>query len=177
MARPKATGGIRPSSHALARRMVDELGVGLQWVVELGPGTGVFTEELLARGQPPERLLLLEANETFVGMLRERFPMVRIMHGDARHLPQILRSVGLEKIDKLISGLPFKSFPKSLGADITAAIGAVLVDGGAAVQFTYALSPPFPAQAATLAKLSGRRKNLVLGNMPPAFVWRYEKLA
>jgi len=176
MTQPKTTGGIRPSSQALARRMVEVLELDQQWVVELGPGTGVFTEELLAQGQPPERLMLLEANAAFVCLLRERFPKVNVVLGDARELPQLLTLVGPKKIGKLISGLPFRNFPKNLGSDITAAIGSVLNEGGIAVQFTYALQPPFPAQAAALAKLTGRRKNLVLGNMPPAFVWRYEKL-
>jgi len=175
--RSTTVGGIVPSGQALARKMVAELTLDQSWVLELGPGTGVFTEELLARGQPPERLLLVEANSIFAEHLAKKFPTVRVMQGDARDLRGILASVGLTQVSKIISGLPFRSFNSDLRNDITAAVGATLTVGGVMLQFTYATKPPLPVEAALRAGLSGKRGELVLANMPPAIVWRYQKFA
>ena len=60
---------------------------------------------------------------------------------------------------------------------ITAAIGNVLQPGGVLAQFTYSLRPPLADSDAKAAGLVGARKALVASNLPPAFVWRYEKLA
>jgi phosphatidylethanolamine/phosphatidyl-N-methylethanolamine N-methyltransferase len=169
-------GGIVPSGQALARKMVSELPLDQGWVLELGPGTGVFTQELLARGLPPERLLLVESNTAFVEHLTQRFPNVRIVLGDARNLRAILASVALSHVSNIISGLPFRSFDSALRNAIASAIGEVLAVGGVLVQFTYATRPPLPAEAALRAGLVGKRRNLVLANMPPAFVWRYQKM-
>ena len=38
--------------------------------MELGPGTGVFTRELLARGVAPANLILVEFNKEFVKFLQ-----------------------------------------------------------------------------------------------------------
>ena len=38
-------------------------------VIELGPGTGVFTRALLARGVPTHRLALIEADPVFASAL------------------------------------------------------------------------------------------------------------
>ena len=52
-------------------------------VVELGPGTGVFTRELLAQGVRPADLILVEFNAGFATYLRSEFPDVCVLEGDA----------------------------------------------------------------------------------------------
>jgi phospholipid N-methyltransferase len=42
-------------------------------VIELGPGTGVFTRQLLARGIPEERLALVEYGSAFIQLLAYQF--------------------------------------------------------------------------------------------------------
>jgi phosphatidylethanolamine/phosphatidyl-N-methylethanolamine N-methyltransferase len=173
--RTTTVGGIAPSGQPLTRKIVAELSIDQDWVLELGPGTGVFTEELLARGQPAERLLLVESNAAFAEHLIQKLPKVRVVLGDARDLRAILASVGLTQVSKIISGLPFRSFDSELRNDITSAIGDVLCLGGVLLQFTYATKPPLPLDAARRAGLVGKRGELVLANMPPAFIWRYQK--
>ncbi|HEY0301720.1 MAG TPA: hypothetical protein VGC36_10320, partial [Rhizomicrobium sp.] len=54
---PRTVGAVAPSSRALARAMaaqIDASGEGP--VLELGPGTGVATAALIARGIAPERI-------------------------------------------------------------------------------------------------------------------------
>ena len=67
---PKLAGAIAPSGRFLARAMaycVDPALAGP--IVELGPGTGPVTQALLARGVAPERLVLVEYEPDFCGLL------------------------------------------------------------------------------------------------------------
>jgi phosphatidylethanolamine/phosphatidyl-N-methylethanolamine N-methyltransferase len=125
----------------------------------------------------PEQLLLVEANPTFVSHLTRNFPGVRVVGDDAAALPRILQAHGQAQVSHIISGLPFRSLKLEQRQQITAAIGNVLRPGGVLVQFTYALRPPLAEDDARKAGLVGARKALIASNLPPAFVWRYEKLA
>jgi phospholipid N-methyltransferase len=175
--RSATVGGITPSSKALARKMVAGLSLDQDWVVELGPGTGVFTEELLAQGQPAARLVLIESNLAFASHLMQKFPAVKVLQGDARNLPDLLGSIGLARVNKIISGLPFRSFDVQLREDVANAIGRALAPKGVLQQFTYATKPPLPVEAARKAGLVGKRVELVLANVPPAFIWQYVKMS
>src|ERR1700693_3635413 len=74
VARPLQIGAVQPSGRALARTMASYVDPALKGpVVEIGPGTGPVTAALLHRGVPAERLVLVEFNPEFCGLLRERF--------------------------------------------------------------------------------------------------------
>ena len=51
---PFRVGAAAPSSRALAAMMTAEITPALGPVIELGPGSGVFTRAILARGTKPE---------------------------------------------------------------------------------------------------------------------------
>ena len=96
-----------PSSQRLARLMVEKIDPqASDVIVELGPGTGVFTRELLARGVIPANLILVEFNKEFVKFLRHEFPQVRVVEGGAQDLPQLLKVLGQGPVRKIISGIP-----------------------------------------------------------------------
>src|SRR4051812_19294517 len=89
--RPLGIGAIAPSSRALARAMVEALAPAPgDTVVELGAGTGVFTRALLERGVAREKLVLVEFDEHFAKHLKQAFPGVEVIQGDARELPRLL---------------------------------------------------------------------------------------
>lgn len=71
---PRSIGAIAPSSPALARAMVDAANLAAaRVIVEFGPGTGVFTEELVARRRPGTRIIAIELNPDFFRQLQLRF--------------------------------------------------------------------------------------------------------
>jgi phosphatidylethanolamine/phosphatidyl-N-methylethanolamine N-methyltransferase len=175
---PLKVGAIAPSGQRLARAMVEALAPEPgDLVVELGPGTGVFTRALLARGVAPERLVLIEFDRGFATQLRHDLPNVTVIHGDAKELTRILSARGHKGVKRIISGLPFRSLPKPEGAAIARAIGQVLEPGGILAQFSYFNIPPLPPEESQAAGLHGARGRIVLRNIPAAFVWRYSKHA
>ena len=79
-----AVGAITPTSVATAARMADVIrpNSGLP-VLELGPGTGVITKEILKRGVAPSDLISVEYSPEFCRHFRQEFPSVDVRCGDA----------------------------------------------------------------------------------------------
>lgn len=171
--RPRHTGALLPSGKALSRLMAKQVDISRDGpVLELGPGTGVFTKALIERGVAPERLILIEFNPAFVRHLRKRFPGVTVLHASAFDLAQIWRERGLPTPAAIVSGLPLLNFPVELGTGLVSQCLELLPVGGSFAQFTYSQRPSVPAPAGAQVKLAGR----VWRNIPPASVWRYERL-
>jgi phospholipid N-methyltransferase len=102
---------LAPSSRSLARaacRGVDP--TRPQNIVELGAGTGAVTEMALARSHPRSRLLAVELDRDFAGILRARCPGALVVEGDASLLASHLRAANFGRVD-LISGLALPSLP------------------------------------------------------------------
>ena len=89
---PLGMAAISPSSPQLARQMMSELPRGARRVIELGGGTGVFTQALLDHGIAPADLLVLELNEELHQHLQRHFPQVQVACADARDLAEIGRA-------------------------------------------------------------------------------------
>src|SRR5882762_4118464 len=67
-------------------------------VIEVGPGTGTLTEEILSRGA---QVLAVEIDRDLAGLLRERFkdePRFRLIEGDALDSKHRLNAQLLEAI-------------------------------------------------------------------------------
>lgn len=174
--RPLRVGGIAPSSGGLARAMAKTLGVRAdEFVVELGPGTGVFTRELLRSGVQPKHLILVEFDRAFAVHLRRAHRGVKVIRGDARDLTMLLRQKGHERVPKILSGLPLRSMPPRLRREISQAMATALEPGGSLVQFTYFKAPPLDEAAAASGGLEVVATRAVMANLPPAFVWHYKK--
>lgn len=140
IARGNPIASIAPSSRWLARttiRNVDWASAGA--IVELGAGTGPITRAIAERARPDCRVLVLERDRDFARLLRERFGSLsnfEIVEGDARDLAAMLADRGLDRIDHVISGLPFPSFPRDLQRDLMRVVRAVLRPEGSYNQIT-----------------------------------------
>jgi 16S rRNA (adenine1518-N6/adenine1519-N6)-dimethyltransferase len=84
----------------LVRLVADAGGIGADdLVIEVGPGTGTLTEELLARGA---RVVAVEIDRDLAGLLRERFAgndRFALIEGDALAGKHALNAELLERID------------------------------------------------------------------------------
>ncbi len=107
MEKPSIVGAVAPSGRALSRQMaaaVDPAKPGL--ILELGPGTGVVTEALIAHGIAPERIVSVEYDPGFCDMLRDRFPGVAVVQGDAFALDATLPPDKRGPFAAVVSSLP-----------------------------------------------------------------------
>ena len=175
---PFGIGAVVPSSQKLARLMVEKIAPqASDIIVELGPGTGVFTRELLAQGAIPTNLILVEFNKEFVKFLKHEFPQVRVVEGGAQDLPQLLKALGQGPVKKIISGIPLRSLKPSDRKQIAKAVAAMLEPGGVFVQFSYFKVSPFSDSVVAEVGLVGQCAGAAMSNVPPAYVWRYIKQA
>src|ERR1051326_5906773 len=105
--RPKKVGAIAPSSPALARAVAAQVDPARKGpVLELGPGTGSMTRELIARGIAPERMVAIEWDANFAKTIAAEFPGVKVIRGDAFDLVGTLPKRGLEQFAAIVSGIP-----------------------------------------------------------------------
>jgi phosphatidylethanolamine/phosphatidyl-N-methylethanolamine N-methyltransferase len=174
MADPLRVAAIVPSSRALAQMITAEITAASAPVIELGPGTGVFTRQLLARGIPEERLALVEYGSAFVQLLVYRFPAARVVWMDAAQLSTVCLFGG-ERAGAVVSGLPFLSMtPKQVLIILAEAFGYLRHDG-AFYQFTYGLACPVPRVVLDRLGLESVRVGRALVNVPPAAVYRIRR--
>jgi phosphatidylethanolamine/phosphatidyl-N-methylethanolamine N-methyltransferase len=175
---PFGTGGVAPSGRQLAKLMVAQIAPQpSEVIVELGPGTGAFTRELLAQGVEPANLILVEFNKEFVKFLKREFPDLRIVEGPAQDLPRLLKTLGQGPVTKIISGIPLRSMKPAECRQIAKSVAAVLEPGGLFVQFSYFKASPVPKEVAAEVGLTGKLAGSAMNNVPPAFVWQYTKPA
>lgn len=177
LADPLQVAAIVPSGPALARLITTEITPASAPVIELGPGTGVFTRALLARGVPPERLTLVEFSPDFAVRLAERFPGVQVLAMDAARLGRASSTEpGLrEPAGAVVSGLPLLSMPpRKIFAILDGAFQAMRPDG-AFYQFTYAPRCPVPRAVLERLGLKATRIGRIFANVPPAAVYRISR--
>ena len=141
-------------------------------VVELGAGTGAITAALLEAGCPPGGLVVVERDADLCATLRQRFPGLRVLQGDALELGRVLGSAGISSSSAVLSGLPMRAIPDAAATRCYAGAFALMPPGGAIVQYTYGLRPPVDPDEAGLpldAVFLGREWRNVL----PMGIWRY----
>jgi len=170
---PTRIGAVVPSSRHLARAMAREVaGVGQGVIVELGAGTGSVTRALVEAGIPRERLVVVERDPDLYRLLKQHFPELTILKGDARELRRLLAPLGIREAAAVVSSLPLISIPKLTRTRILAECFALLGDGQPLIQFTYGpVSPIDRERLGVIGRLAAR----VWKNLPPASVWRYER--
>lgn len=167
IAEPGRVGSIIPSSRFLCERMLSRV----KWdstdvIIELGPGTGAFTQSIYQNIRPDTHYVLVERDAQFRTMLQSRFPEVTIRE-EATMLSYYLEELKLGKADVIISGLPFANFPEELRAAILDEIQSVLAPGGLFITFQYSLQ----LQAELQERFSWVETNFTLLNIPPAFIY------
>lgn len=175
---PLGVAAISPSSPQLARQMMAELPKGARRVIELGGGTGVFTQALLDHGIAADQLLVLELNEELHQHLQRQFPQSHVVCGDARELREFAATHGFDgehRADAIVSGLGLLSMPRLTQQQIVGAAFDCLQPEGRFVQFTYGPANPVAREVLDALGLSARRGSFTWWNVPPATVYVYTR--
>lgn len=184
------TGSILPSSRALARALTRPLRSARppRRVLEVGPGTGAVTAEIVRCLRPGDRLDIVEINAEFVAVLERRFVAERDfqrVRGQTRIFHAPLQQVaGTGEYDFMISGLPLNNFSPDLVQEIFASYERLLQPEGVLSYFEYVwirnlkmplVSPPERARLRALGNFLERKirayqiaEEVVPWNVPPA---------
>lgn len=181
LSNPTAIGAVAPSSSALAELITDAADLGAaSFVVELGPGTGVFTEAALRKLPTEARLLAIEQNPELAEMTRLRCPRATVVVDSAVQLPHHLATLGRNDCDRIICGLPWAAFSESLQNSLLEAITGALRPGGRLLTFAYLQGLLLPAGQKFRRKLRASFRHTTTTrvewrNLPPAFVYIAER--
>jgi len=171
---PARTGAFFPSSRTLAHRMAKQVPLPLKdggIVVELGAGTGVVTQALIDCGIPRSAIITIERSENLVQHLQKRFPDLKVIHGDAAHLTDLLGKQA-DQIVAVISCLPLRSLPKEMVKIIGQQLESLLRPDVPLIQFTYSI---FSSQKYLPPHLRLTRSQRIWKNFPPARVEVYQQ--
>lgn len=171
---PLQVASITPSGRALSSLMASEISATTGTVIELGPGTGVFTQALLRRGVSETNLILVEYGDRFADELRHRFPAATTIRMDAT----LLRKVELPEsrpVGAVVSGLPLLSMPMRKVFAILDGAFSHLGSYGAFYQFTYGPRCPIPRPVLDRLGLKATYLGGTWANMPPAAVYRLRR--
>jgi len=171
--RPQQVVALSPSSAELARAMTVNLTPATGRVAELGAGTGKLTRAILARGVAPADLTLFELNPDFCTHLRRTFPGVTVLNQGA----ETLDSTCAPGLGAVISGLPLLSMPNAVQRAILQGAFNRLRPEGRFVQFTYGPRPPLSQEVRQALGLGYDRGEKVWGNLPPARVYHFFRVA
>ena len=177
---PRTVGALAPSSRVVARTVANQLPRGTaRRIVELGPGTGALTGEIIGRLRPDDRLLAVDIDPQFVRELQARWPSLESVCGSAARLHEIALERGMPAVDHIVSGLPFSTLPVEMTRQILESVERTLRPGGMFTTFQYLHAYPMAAGAAFRREMTARmgarpERRLVIRNVPPCFVltWR-----
>jgi phospholipid N-methyltransferase len=144
-------------------------------ILELGPGTGVFTRELLRR-RPGHRVVAVEFNSAFAKRLRRYLPEVTVVEGCASQLAKHLDRLDIsrDQVGAVISGLPLLVLPKEVTSRILESVHEVLPPGARFVQFTYSKRR---WRRFSLQGFHAEASRAVWLNLPPAVVMPFTRVA
>ena len=165
-------GAISPSTRFLGEKMIENVDFDkARMIVELGPGTGVFTELILNRMHPDAKLLAFELNDSFYQNLAKRFddPRVQIIHDSAEKIADYTDG---KKVDAVISSLPLMVFSEELRNNVVNAAYDSLKKDGKYMQFQYSLQSKKLLQS-VYKTVSVK---FTMKNLPPAFVYTCSKI-
>lgn len=168
---PRRVGALLPSSKYLASKMVEDIDFDkARFIVEYGPGTGVFTDKLIENRRPDTTLLIIENNYKLYSLLKDKYSYLdnlHMIHGSAENINEYLGQYDIPFVDYVVSGLPFASLPINISSNILNATRDLLKESGKFITFQYTLlKKDFICQY-----FDSLHVKMELRNIPPAYVF------
>lgn len=163
---PRTIGSVTPSSPQLAASMLCNVDWSrVRTVAEFGAGTGVMTRAIMDQMNPHTRLFAFEIEDELRRCLRSETGLD--IYDDATRLPNVLAQEGIEKVDLIVSSLPYTVLPREVTEAVLDGISSTLASDGNFVAFQYSLH----MKGAFTKIFHDVKTRFVMMNIPPAFVY------
>ncbi len=167
----KTSGTVAPSSKYLANKMLREINFSTaEVIVELGPGNGAITHNILNKIQPNTVLICFEINEAFYKELKKiKHSQLIIIKASAEKMIKEVEKLGYYKADYIVSSLPLTIIPKEISHTILLKSHEFLNNQGLFIQYQYSLT-----YYKKLKEVFGNDISLNFEplNFPPAFIYK-----
>jgi len=189
------TGAIWPSSRGLALAMTRPIRdfSGPRRILEVGPGTGAFSRQILTTLESGDEYHLVEISELFcerierdvLSPFRESRPNIDIQ----LHQAPIEAADIHGPFDFIVCGLPFNNFPVPMVRSIFRQLIALLGPDGCMTYFEYVgmklckrMVPGRASQRKLMHRLAAERRlkqryldssRVIMANIPPAYAIEY----
>ncbi len=166
---PKKVGAVAPSSPYLSRELI--FGHELQnanVVLEYGPGTGAFTQDILTNLGDQTKFIAFEVNPQMTRILRKRYPTMLVYEESVDEVPKVLADLNISKVDCIVSSLPWASFDRDTQDRILGITRSVLKDGGSFSTFAYFHGLALPSAQAFRRALSTYFSDVSISDI----IWR-----
>ena len=168
----KKTGAIAPSSKFLARDLVEKLRSDLRQndlpalnILELGPGTGPLTKEIVKLLRPVDNMDIVEIQKKFYEMISKKYSRENI----SVHFTDILQFNPGRRYDYIFSSLPYENMPKSVIRSIWEKQLELCKDHAYICYFKYVKFRNFKCKfEEDVVNEYKQDKKYVLRNIPPA---------
>ncbi|MBM4332832.1 MAG: methyltransferase domain-containing protein [Deltaproteobacteria bacterium] len=169
----KYVASITPTSRYAVEKVCGKIDFnGRQVIVEYGPGTGVFTENLLRNMSAKSRLIAIERNPSFYQILQREFvdSRLKVVHDCASNVKNVLQACGEKEVDYIVSGIPFSLLSMEMKLIILKNAYSVLKEGGRFLAYQNFFQLPEFLKNHMERTFQNIRTQYVLQSLPPLVV-------
>ncbi|MFI0468814.1 class I SAM-dependent methyltransferase [Saccharopolyspora sp. 5N102] len=175
--RPSTFGAVLPTSRHVAAAVATVVpSFGTPTVLELGPGTGALSSPIQRRLSEGARHLAVEIDPEMVRYLHRTKPWLEVIAGDVTHLRELLDGAGVDRVDAVISSIPWTLLPPDKQRELLEQAVSVLTPGGVFTTVTYLTTLWRPSTREFVSALEDTfdevlPRTAIWRNVPPARIY------
>jgi len=165
----KTSGAVAFSSPQLVNKIIGNINFEkAERIIELGPGNGKITEELLRHMNADANLVALEINKAFCNELEQiGDKRLKVFNESAERIRDFMGAAPKEGLTYIVSSIPFGILPEEECDKIMSAIRDVSDTNTTFIQYSYSI-----IQYRRYKRYFSKVKvQFELINIPPAFVF------
>lgn len=161
---------VGPTSSAVIKKVCETIPTDRDIdILELGPGNGVVTDELLKRITSGSRILALETNARFCQELEDRAdPRLKVVEDRGERFREWMEKEGFDNFHTIVSGIPCTMLSDEARKGLVMDFERSLQEGGRVV--LYQLSPLMKKYLRNSLELE--RTDIRRNGIAPMFVMR-----
>ncbi len=166
----QTVGSFFPSTPILASKIVKHIDFSsVKLIVEVGPGTGVFTRKILKKINKDAVFIAFELNQKFYLKLKKEIndPRFILINASAEDLQDYLIQNNFVNIDYLVSSIPLSNFKGKKIVSLLHSFRDLIGEKGTFIQFQYS----FNQKRLFYKMFSNVLMDFTQFNIPPAFIY------